>query len=163
MYLGRALFGMLRHVNVHSTDRGWVNPFGSTVDDPVRIEAALARAHRHKRRAKIPAPGSYWEEPGHHGSGRSANLRGARGRLADFTDEVTGRWERAARRLPPMPRKAVLAAPAVAITLGVVGAVGVGALVWYLVHKRKQTMAASHKLGPAHVGDDMSGLELWGV
>lgn len=136
----------------HTTDPQYVNPFGSTAEDMrnmyARVEAAMSRARG--RLAKIPRPGSYWEEPEIHGSGRQINLRGARGKLSDLTRKPAPRK----LRLPPMPRKHFNAGHA--LLLGTV-VVGVGAIAWLLYdrHKRKAAAGVTQvpQIAPAHVGD----------
>lgn len=119
------------------------NPFASTVYDPrelqKRVDAIMARAE--KRRAKIPAPGSYWEEPGHHGTGRQVILRKARAIPLKLENKA-----REALRLPPLPRpRANLSGGTVALVA--VGAIGTGVLIGYLWNRaRKRELAGTPSL-----------------
>jgi len=167
-------------VDFHTTDPYLANPFASTVDDPrelqQRVLAVMARADR--RRVRIPEPGAYWEEPGHHGMGREINLRQPP-RQAVF-DATKRRVQVEPMRLPPLPaspRAEGMSGGTIAlITIGAIGTMALAGYLWGR-HKRKLELEAKGASGtaavpPSHVGDDidtvddadveMSGLELWG-
>lgn len=149
---GRPFFyGSLFLVELYSdTAPEMVSPFADTDPRAISYEQVAAILERaHKRREAIPEPRAYWEEPGHHGSGREVHLRPRR---RSIDNDVTGQWVRVPMLLPPMPEQHSNVG-AVLLVGGLV--VGAGALGWYL-WKRHQ------KMGPAHVGD-FDGLDLLGA
>jgi hypothetical protein len=142
-------------VDFYATEPQDANPFASTVDDPrelqKRVLAVMERAER--RRVRAPRPTAYWEEPGHHGTGREVVLRRARAIPLFNTAETR---VRKALRLPPLPKPRPASMSGGTIALVAVGAVGAGVLIGYLWNKRRRTLASSPPT--THV----SGLELLG-
>lgn len=129
-------------MDFHTTDPQIASPFASTVYDPrdlqKKVAATMARARKH--RMKIPEPGTFWEEPGHHGSGRQVSLRKARSIPLYTAAELKARV-RESLRLPPIPQPKGLSGGTIALVA--VGAIGTGVLIGVLWNRRKRALAGS--------------------
>jgi hypothetical protein len=135
-------------VDVHSTDRGWINPFADTDPRVFQREVVAAIIRAQKRKAIVPRPRAYWEEPGVHGSGRAINLhRGPAPRPVSRS-----RRYGASSKLPAHPNSGFTIGHAAIIGSA---ALAIGGLVWWLKrrHDKQQT---------THVGEDFCGLDLLG-
>jgi len=126
-----------------TTDPDIVNQFAATGVAPSdlrkQIEAAFQRINKQPKRKALREPDLYWEEPGLHGSGTQAKLRGtrlasskiARGRLPASAFSSTA--------LPPLPSRG----PSAGQVAVIAGAVGAGALAWYLWKRDPKAPGAS--------------------
>lgn len=140
--------------SAETTDPYIANPFADTGVAPTLLRGQIEDAwERIGKAPKRPTFEPQWEDPGVHGSGRQASLRGAR-----LVSSKIGRGRvpstRSSSALPPMPVRG-MSAGKVVLVAGV-AAVVAGGLAYYLWKRRPA--------GPAvHVGEDACGFDMLGA
>jgi hypothetical protein len=117
-------------VRYEKTDPNMVNPFADTLDDPVKLQrkvaAVMKRIAAEPKRVHEPQ----WEDPGVHGTGKRASLRGH----GSLSPSGAARAYREAHGLPPLPRSRTNGYELAAVCVILAGA---GALALWLLRREK--------------------------